>query len=87
MQNQVSAKMLVEEIIVSATQILSHTDVQRLIDLFILVDRLENRVQRYEALYPDLATLPYSLNRRRPQSWAKRVQMCPQPIKHIHTKN
>lgn len=79
MQNQVSAKSLVRQLMVNAIKILPHEDGQRLIDLFVLVDRLENQVRKCtDHHHSD------SMSEQRPQAWVKRVQLHPQQNNLLH---
>lgn len=76
MQNQISAKRIITQLIQNVAKKIPVADLQRLTDLYILIDRLEDRTQ------PNEGHSPHVIGHTRvathyPEVWAKRTKLRP----------
>lgn len=76
MQNQISAKRIVTQLIQNVAKKIPTEDLQRLTDLYVLIDRLEDRVQQIDGRYP-LSTGHTNITTQYPEVWAKRTKLRP----------
>lgn len=76
MQNQNSAKHIVTQLIQNVAKKIPTEDLQRLTDLYILIDRLEDQTQPSEARLPH-PTQPTNVATQYPEMWSQRTKLRP----------
>ncbi|KAB0625896.1 hypothetical protein F7P75_10010 [Acinetobacter gandensis] len=76
MQNQISAKLIVKQLIQNVAKKIPTEDLQRLTDLYILIDRLEDRIQQNDGRSSH-ATGHTHLAAQYPEMWSKRTKLRP----------
>ena len=76
MQNQISAKRIVTQLIQNVAKKLPTEDLQRLTDLYVLIDRLEDRAQHIDGESAH-ATGHTHVATHYPEMWAKRTKLRP----------
>ena len=76
MQNKILAKSIVKQLIQNVAKKLPVADLQRLSDLYILIDRLEDQTQPSDACLPHTAQ-PTHVATHYPEMWSQRTKLRP----------
>ncbi|TCB52466.1 hypothetical protein E0H80_00950 [Acinetobacter sp. ANC 4779] len=76
MQNQISAKRIVTQLIQNVAKKIPTEDLQRLTDLYVLIDRLEDRVQQMDGRSPH-STGTTNISAQYPEMWSRRTKLRP----------
>ena len=76
MQNQISAKRIVTQLIQNVAKKIPTEDLQRLTDLYVLIDRLEDRFQQNEG-HSSNGIGHTHVATHYPEMWAKRTKLRP----------
>lgn len=76
MQNQISAKRIVTQLIQNVAKKIPTEDLQRLTDLYVLIDRLEDRIQQNEG-HSSNGIDHTHVATQYPAVWAKRTKLRP----------
>ena len=76
MQNKILAKSIVKQLIQNVAKKIPVADLQRLSDLYILIDRLEDQTQPSDACLPH-TTQPTNVATQYPEMWSQRTKLRP----------
>ena len=76
MQNQISAKRIVTQLIQNVAKKIPTEDLQRLTDLYVLIDRLEDRVQQMDG-HSRHVTGHTHVATQYPEMWSQRIKIRP----------
>lgn len=76
MQNQISAKRIVTQLIQNVAKKIPIEDLQRLTDLYVLIERLEDRIQQNDS-YSSNDIGHTHVATQYPEMWAKRTKLRP----------
>lgn len=76
MQNQISAKRIVTQLIQNVAKKIPTEDLQRLTDLYVLIDRLENQTQPSDGHLPHTAQST-NVATQYPEMWSQRIKLRP----------
>lgn len=76
MQNQILAKRIVTQLIPNVAKKIPTEDLQRLTDLYILIDRLEDRIQPNDGRFPHTFK-PTNIATQYPEMWSQRTKLRP----------
>lgn len=76
MQNQISAKRIVTQLIQNVAKKIPTEDLQRLTDLYVLIERLEDRIQQNDSHSSN--TIGHThVATHYPQMWSQRTKLRP----------
>ena len=87
MQNQNHAKQLAKQLMIDLAKSIPPQQRQNLLNLFIEVDRLEQRLQILESENKMPTSQHPSLHSPYPSKWAQRTSLRPHYTKPFHPKN
>ncbi len=76
MQNQISAKRIVTQLIQNVAKKIPTEDLQRLTDLYVLIERLEDQTQPDDSHTP-YTTQPKNVATQYPEMWSQRTKLRP----------
>lgn len=76
MQNQISAKRIVTQLIQNVAKKIPTEDLQRLTELYILIERLEDRIQQHDSHSSNVIGHT-NIATHYPEMWAKRIKLHP----------